>query len=114
MSLPAVEKKLATETLARYCESRVPAHARDQVRMGYRFRGNSATVYEERAPRTGGGVWVDIVVAQFRYDDKTKLWTLYCADRNSNWHLYDEVEPAKSIQTLVDEVEDDPTGIFWG
>jgi len=53
-------------------------------------------------------------MAQFRYYEPKKRWILYCADRNSRWHLYDEAEPAAAIQTLLEEVTRDPTGIFWG
>jgi hypothetical protein len=28
--------------------------------------------------------------------------------------LYDEAEPSEKFEDLVDEVEHDPTGIFWG
>ena len=95
--LPKTEKALVEQSLARYCEERIPAHAREKVRMTYRWRGNAATLIEERP----------------YFQDPTR-WTLYCADRNSHWHLYDEVKPAASIQTLLDEVSRDPTGIFWG
>jgi len=36
------------------------------------------------------------------------------ADRNSKWHVYDEIEPATDFESLLQEVDDDPTGIFWG
>lgn len=114
MPLPAIEKKLVEQTLSQYCEKKIPPHVRDKVRLCYRFRGNSVTLFEMRPVFDNPDKWVDICVAQFRYDDRTKLWTLYCADRNSRWHLYDEIDPAKSLQTLLDEVEEDPTAIFWG
>ncbi len=114
MPLPAVEKKLVEQTLSQYCEKKIPLHVRDKVRLNYRFRGNSVTLFEERPAFNIPDKWVDISVAQFRYEPLKKLWTLYCADRNSRWHKYYEVDPAKSLQTLLDEVEEDPTGIFWG
>ncbi|MCB4756898.1 MAG: DUF3024 domain-containing protein [Elusimicrobia bacterium] len=114
MNLPKHEKQLANTALARYCKKRIPENVRDKIRLTYRFRGNTATLYETRPPWTGEGDWTELPVAQLRYDTKKKLWTLYCADRNCRWHVYIECHPAKSISTLLEEVEDDPTGIFWG
>lgn len=37
----------------------------------------------------------------------------YCADRNSRWHQYDLIEPG-TVAELLTEIEQDPTGIFWG
>src|SRR5438876_12400705 len=34
-------------------------------------------------------------------------------DRNSRWHQYDLTEPG-TVDQLLDEIDDDPTDIFWG
>jgi len=49
-----------------------------------------------------------------RYDEKTGEWTLYYADRNDRWHEYWDIESTKSIDKLLKEIDEDPTGIFWG
>ncbi|MHB2027014.1 MAG: DUF3024 domain-containing protein [Elusimicrobiota bacterium] len=36
---------------------------------------------------------------------------LYCADRNGRWHQYGEADPTVAIQTLLEEVTRDETGI---
>ncbi|MBI3553029.1 MAG: DUF3024 domain-containing protein [Elusimicrobia bacterium] len=112
--LPKSEVLLAEESLERYCAERVPPHARSKVRMTYKWRGDTATLIEERPYFQDPKRWTSHPVAQFRYDGDKKRWTLYCADRNSRWHLYEKIRPAASIQTLLDEVNRDPTGIFWG
>ena len=114
MSLPELTKQQVEETLSEYCVNRIPPHARDQVRMGFNFRGNSVTLYEERPAFRQPETWVQIPVAQFRFDQGNNEWTLYCADRNSRWHVYYEIEPATNIESLLQELDDDPTGIFWG
>lgn len=53
-------------------------------------------------------------IAQIRYDDKTGKWTLYCADRNDKWHEYIDIDATKNIDKILAEIDDDPTGIFWG
>jgi Protein of unknown function (DUF3024) len=41
-------------------------------------------------------------------------WRLYWADRNTRWHLMDDVAPAATPGPLLTELDADPTGIFWG
>lgn len=114
MPLPASIKTGIEQIMRPYCENKVPAAYRDQSRVGFKFRGNSVTLYEERPRFREPETWVDTVVAQFRYDPQSEQWTLYWADRNSRWHRYSEVKPKKSFKRLLDEVDEDPTGIFWG
>jgi len=42
------------------------------------------------------------------------MWRLYWADRNSRWHEYVEAGPTYELEDLLREVDEDPTGIFWG
>lgn len=114
MALPAHTRKLVEGRLEKYCAQRVPLHVRHQVRLNFKFRGNSVTLFEVRPAFGAPDVWVDIKVAQFRFDPAHSVWTLYCADRNSKWHEYYEIEPSPNFDDLLEEVEDDPTGIFWG
>jgi len=53
-------------------------------------------------------------IAQLRYDDRNRTWTLYCADRNQRWWPDDFSEPSADIDTLLTALDEDPSGIFWG
>jgi hypothetical protein len=109
-----IEKVLVDQSMSRFCDMRVPAHIRDKVRLIYRWRGSSVTLFETRPYFQDPKRWTECPVAQFRYNATNKRWVLYCANRNGRWFLYDEAKPATSIQTLLDEVNRDPTHIFWG
>src|SRR6266511_5341653 len=54
----------------RYCQRRVPPHARDQVRLETVVRGSAITIIERRAPWRDdfGPEWSRLKVAQLRYD----------------------------------------------
>jgi hypothetical protein len=30
------------------------------------------------------------------------------------FHRYDRIEPSAAVTALIDEIDRDPTGIFWG
>jgi Protein of unknown function (DUF3024) len=39
---------------------------------------------------------------------------LYWRDRNLRFHSYDLLAPSNRVDDLLDEINRDPTGIFWG
>jgi hypothetical protein len=114
MPLPKEIKISAEQLVSHYCEGRIPDEYLDRIRVGYKFRGRSITLYTERPSHKDPSQWVRVVVAQIRFDEGNSEWELYWADRNSRWHVYDLVEPSENLADLLDEVERDPTGIFWG
>ena len=88
----------------------------ERIRVGFRFRGNSVTLFQER-PSIGGSSppqSIESLVAQFRLNPDSQLWQIYCVDRNRRWHRYTRVAPTRSFELLIKEIEEDPTGIFWG
>lgn len=99
--------------LTEFCD-RVPAHVRDQLRHGYRVEDSTVTLYEERPWFRDPSEWIELSVAQFRVEAGTGYWRLYCSDRDGCWHLYMGVPATPNLQDLLDEVQRDPTGIFWG
>jgi hypothetical protein len=84
--------------------------------MEFAGRGNSITILERRAPWAEwlGPEWSRMKIAQFRFDPPNGLWRLYWADRNERWHELWDVEPSPSIDPLLQEVDQDPTAVFWG
>jgi Protein of unknown function (DUF3024) len=100
--------------IRRYCDSRVPADLRDEARVEATQRGKNVTIYDCRPPWRPELIdWSRVPVAQLRYESDTNHWTLYFADRNSRWHRYDLID-AGTMDQLLEEIDNDPTGIFWG
>lgn len=58
--------------------------------------------------------WTRQEIARLRYTSSRKEWTLYWPDRNSRFHLYDQLEPAPNVARLLAEIDADPSCIFWG
>jgi len=114
MALPEFTRKKVEQLLATFCEQRVPPRIRAQLRLAYRFRGDSVTLFEERPRWNQPEEWTSMPVAQFRFEPPKGEWRLYCADRNSRWHAYQGMGATKDFSVLLAAVGEDPTGIFWG
>lgn len=116
MAIPEPVRSKALEAVERFCENRVPAEVRDQLRLDFVVRGNAVTVRECRQPwrEDYGPEWSVSPVAQLRFDAATSLWRLYWMDSSSRWHEYPEAKPNVEIEWLLREVDLDPHGAFWG
>lgn len=115
MPIPDFIKALAEKKIGEFCERRVSPHVRHKVNLSYKVRGNSITIIENRAPwRKELIEWTHSPIAQIRYDEKKNTWTLYCMDRNRKWWVYDSLPSVKDIDKVIDEIDKDPTRIFWG
>lgn len=94
---------------------RTPAHVRDEIRYELDLADRSATLVECRPPWDGvGETWTRWPIARFRYTSSRSEWALYWRDRNLKFHLYDLVPATRHLDTLLAEVDRDPTAIFFG
>jgi len=112
MALPEVE----VGRVQQWCAARVPEHARHQVRVECQVAPRHLTIVERRAPwhEDSGPEWTSFPIARLRYTAATKSRTLYWRDRNLHFHIYDLLPPSDRVDDLLDEIDRDPTCIFWG
>jgi hypothetical protein len=113
MTIPAGIKDAATKILDKFCKEKTAATL-GRIEVICKWRGVTLTLLERKPWALEPSGWVEITVAQFRFDAANDTWSLHYADRNSRWHSYDDLSEASDLQTLLDEVNEDPTGIFWG
>jgi hypothetical protein len=115
MAIPELTLRKAKKELADFCDSRIPAHVRHEIRLEVDFTEGVATMYECHPPWSPEWTeWSRVGVARFRFSNRDRRWRLYWSDRNGRWHLYDPIEPAPELSPLLAEVDRDPTHIFWG
>jgi hypothetical protein len=53
-------------------------------------------------------------IGKVRYWKRHDCWSLYCVDGNGKFWLYGPLEDASDVNELLDEMDRDPTGIFFG
>lgn len=114
MPIPPLQKQLIEQRLEEYCKERFPKETQDQIRLSFSIRGNNVNLIESRPFRRDKNQWTDSKIAQFRFDAATAEWSLFCRDRNEKWHPYLDGMSSIDVDALIREVNNDPTGIFWG
>ncbi len=113
-TLPSHKLQLAEAKIAAYCRNKIPKRFQDKLRISYKMHGNIFSLLENRPAMLGKEGWTSIAYAQLHYSVKDGLWTLYCSDRNGRWHKYMEYYRVKYVGKLLKEIDEDPTGIFYG
>ena len=96
--------------------SDLPGHVRSEIRYELDIDSRTATILECRPPWDPGlgSEWTRMPVARLRYTNKRSEWSLYWTDRNLKFRLYDGIAPSPFVGDLLNEVDADPTAIFWG
>jgi hypothetical protein len=100
----------------RWCEQRVPAHVRDQIKVECDVTPRHLTIVECRPPwrEDMSAEWTRFPIARLYYTKATRQWCLYWRDRHLRFHVYDRITPSPRIDDLLQEIDRDPTAIFWG
>lgn len=106
----------AKHQVERWAEGKIPEHVRDEIRIELDVTDRAITVLECRPPwhPDYGPEWTRFPIARLRYTKSRDEWSLYWRDRHLKFHEYDLAEPSHDVQDLLDEIDSDRTGIFWG
>jgi hypothetical protein len=85
-----------------------------RLRYGYRFEGPAVAFFESSPGLDDRSKWIDIEIAKFRFTKRTGVWSLYCMFRDLKWRAYEPLPTSADLGELVEEMDRDPTGIFFG
>lgn len=99
-----------------WADRRVAPEHRESIRIEVDETSRGLTIFECRPPwrEFKGSEWTRRPLARLSYSGKRKEWTLYWTDRNGRFQRYWDCEPTEHIGELLDEIDEDPTCIFWG
>jgi len=114
MALSEFEKQRVTRIFSSYCEAKAPHHVSDQFRVEFEVRGQEIKLFESRPYELDRSKWISHKIARFRKDGDSNVWQLFYSDRKGRWRLFEPYPAEKDIEKLLDEVEKDSSGSFWG
>lgn len=114
MELSEFEIKRIEKLFGGFCDKRVPGYLRNRIRVEYRIRNAEVELFESRPLHDDPETWISTPIARFKKSPSSNKWILYQADRNTQWMRYLPCEPHRDIEALLQVVERDAIGSFWG
>lgn len=113
---PDLIPELDLARIQRYCAGRIPARVAHLVRLEIDVKGRSVTILECRPPWSPdmGSEWTSFPIARLRFIASRSEWTLYWRDRHSRFHRYLRIDPSPDVDTLLAEIDADPTSSVDG
>ena len=103
----------AIEALRAILDARLGPEVADQARLDFSVEANEMTVTERRAPYFGGGEWSAMPLARLRLEQDAS-WTLLTTDDEGRWEDCLWLDGHQLLEVLLEELDEDPTGFFWG
>ena len=114
MAFSEIELKRIAGIVEPFCRRRSPAHARHQVRTEYRVEGHDVLIVEVRAVWDDPTKWMEHGVAKLKFNRKAREWKLFWQRASLKWEAYEPLAESRDLPTLVDEIDRDPHGCFFG
>jgi hypothetical protein len=103
------------ETMARFIEAlRPPVAVRAQLDYGFRIEGQSVILFEIRPDWRNPDEKCEIPVAKTTFVKSLGRWKLYWQRADLKWHLYQPEPLFDQLPDVLDAVETDAFGCFWG
>jgi hypothetical protein len=114
----AIPRPLLDDALARIealCDRRRPRGS-DKARLTVTVDGNAVIIADEQTPwRDPADDWTTVPVARLRWTAAREEWSLQEPTLDGRWMRYRGARgPTRSVGPELDELDADPTGIFWG
>ncbi len=114
MAFNDIEQHKIKKAVGGLCEKRTPAHLKDQLRFEHEIEGQNVIVYEVRPAFRREGEFTKMPLAKLTYVSSRKIWKLYWKRASGKWEKYEPKDSDKDLNTLVQEIEQDTHGCFFG
>jgi hypothetical protein len=114
MAFSEIELKNIDNKVGALCRWRSPARIKDKLYFEYEVIRHDVIIWERRPRYNDPSIWTKSAVAKLKYDRTNRRWKLYWMRSDMKWHLYDPSSSTGDLDLLVDEVDRDPHGAFFG
>jgi hypothetical protein len=114
MAFNDLELKRIDQVIGEYLRNRVPPEHRDKLQYDIQISGHNVLLRENRPRWDKPDEWLALEFAKLRYIRNRDIWMLYWKRASGKWELYEPKGEAKNLKTLVDAIEEDRFGCFFG
>jgi hypothetical protein len=114
MSFAELELERIDRTVGELCRRRCPPEFQDRVQMNYRIVRHDVIMYETQPGYRNPNEWVEHGVAKLRFVRAASEWRLFWLRASLRWQSYEPYPSSRDLKALVDEIDRDPHGCFFG
>lgn len=114
MAFNDLDRQKIKNEVGRLCSKRSPAHLKDKLRFDYEIEKQSVIVYEIRPVWNNPNEFTKSPMAKLSYLKSQNIWKLYWQRANMKWVRYEPKESSKALSNLVQEIDKDAYGCFFG
>lgn len=114
MAFSEFERHLIEKEVGGFCSRRVPDHLKDKVRLEYDIDNQNVIIYEVRPYWRDPKKHTRAPIAKLTYVKSRNIWKLYWKRASGKWERYEPKESDKVLSVLIQEIDKDPHGCFFG
>jgi hypothetical protein len=114
MAFSELELKRIERTVGGLCRKRSPMHLKDKLRLEYSVKGHDVVIYERRPRWDNPQESMESPAAKIKFVRSANKWRLYWMRADLKWHEYPGFSTSEDLADLVQEVDADPYGCFFG
>ena len=95
---------------------RPPVEIRHKLDLGFKFEKNTFELFEIRPVWSGTDPndYQKSNFAKFKYIKSLKIWKLYWMRASGKWELYEPFPQSNNLDKIIDCIEADAYGCFYG
>ena len=114
MAFSEIELHKIKKLVGSFCEKRSPAHIRDQLRVDYKIQNQDIIIFEIRPQWNDPKNQIESPFAKLKFVRSRNHWKLYWHRADMKWHKYEPFESSRDLGELVQEIDTDQHGCFFG
>ena len=114
MAFSEMELKQIEREVGGLCKRRAPAHLQDKIRLRYAVTKQDVLIQELRPDWNDPPEWIGLDIAKLRYVRAADEWRLYWKRASGKWWLYEPYSSSKTLSSMVNEIDIDSDGCFFG
>lgn len=100
--------------VGKLCTRRTPEGLKDKLRFEYEIEKQKVIIYEIRPAFLDPKEYIKMPMAKLTYVSNKNTWKLYWKRASGKWMRYEPRESKVSLKGLVQDIDEDIYGCFFG
>ena len=115
MAISEFETKRIEKIVGQFVEKRRPKpEIRPELDIGFRLTDQSFEIFEIRPQWNNPTEKMESPVAKATFVKNKNEWKLFWMRADHKWHRYEPLPTTKSLEKILEEIDQDPYACFWG